>query len=111
MVIELLGLPNDCKVMWHSLEIDSEDHIHDEDITYIILKNGVQIDAGQYGMPDQSCFEVNVVSQTKDPQGWKVVENSICRTTQEVANEIVRLANKYNDEWYANVASYRWEII
>jgi hypothetical protein len=96
--IELVGLPEDCFVYWSELYENTEDHICDEDITYIKLSNGIIIDAGQYG--DLSFFKVEVVS---DVEGWDVFESVVCRTTQEVAIEIVRLANKYMDEWYSNV--------
>ncbi len=99
--IELVGLPKDCVVYWSHLYVDTSQHICDEDITYIKLSNGITIDAGQYG--DPSFFKVVVVPVNDN--GWIEIESVICRTTQEVAFAIVKLANKYMDEWYVNIAN------
>lgn len=97
--LQLVGLPEGTNVMWNNLCINSDDHIHDQDITWIKLSTGVCIDAGQYGTP--SFFKVVVVA---GGDNWDEVEEIICRTTQEVAAEVVRLAHKYTDPWYAAVA-------
>jgi hypothetical protein len=100
-LIELTGLPVDCRTHWSTIYADSENHIHDEDMIHVVLSNGVVIDAGQYG--EEPFFKVVVVPANS--KEWFEAERVICRTTQEVANEVVRLANKYTDPWYANVVN------
>lgn len=98
-MIELVGLPPTATIYSVNICENSEDHIHDQDMAWIQLANGIHIDAGQYGTPP--FFRVVVVPPDCE---WEPVEESLCRTTQEVAAEFVRLANKYDDEWYATLA-------
>lgn len=98
-LIELVGLPEGCTVHWSRLHKSQENHVYNEDMVYITLKNGLTVDAGQYGRVP--FFNVMVISG----ENWDApVENCICQTTQEVADSIIRLANKYSEEWFSNIA-------
>lgn len=102
-------LPSGSKIIWCRIYKDIKEHIYDEDMVYIKLKNDIVIDAGQYGPFENSFFCVSVISPN-DEKAWKPIESSYCKTTQEVAEEIVRLSNKYSDNWYAELAKNFWKI-
>jgi len=55
------NLPAGSVVWWCHLNEDSEHHMHDEDMVYISLLNGVKVDAGQYGMA--SFFRVDMMKR------------------------------------------------
>lgn len=98
--IELGILPENTIVHWNNMDTEAELRTYnDEDMVWISLPNGISIDAGQYGHP--SFFKVSVVGPSEIE--WYPFEESICKTVQEVSNEITRLANKYTDKWFADL--------
>lgn len=98
MKIKLVGLPHDCHAGRIEVKIE-EDGMYHEDIFQITLKNGIVVDAGQYGI--NKFFNVMVISKSD----WNhPVESCICKTIQDMADTTVKLANKYNEEWYGQIA-------
>lgn len=95
--MELTGLPNDATIKWNNMG-----NIPDEDMVWVVLDNGIGIDAGQYGI--DPFFRVVVIPEERESLEWTPVETVLCQTLEEVAAEIVRLANKYSKPWYANLA-------
>lgn len=101
--IELIGLPETAKIIWSTIYKNPEDHIADEDMVWIDIGNNLGIDAGQYGR--ESFFRVVVVNNVGQ---WNPIETVICIDTEEVAREIIRLANKYsNEEYYSIVTNHK----
>lgn len=113
-MIELIGLPP-CEIKWSNIP-ENADGWTDQDMVWIILPNGISIDAGEHGYhngyEDHEIvrflfFRVDVVPKLEDDEDWYSFESSFCRTTQELAQEVVRLANKYSDPWYANLTKLK----
>lgn len=90
---DLDGLPDGCNIHWNHLPRSSKHSWLDQDMVWLELPNGIGVDCGAYGREDR-ILRVDVLF-TK--WGWHRIESSLCRHTEEAAQEIVRLANKFMD--------------
>lgn len=86
---DLNGLPEGCRIISNHLDADVEDN--DEDEILVELPNGISIDAGFYG---GDMFMVAVIPQCDI--GWYPIEKSYFFMPEHVAEQVVRLANKWN---------------
>ncbi len=96
----LNGLPPNAVIKWNKLYKDTTLHVGDEDIVYIDLGNSIKIDAGQYS--ELGFFRVAVINAKLG--NWSSIESSISLNTHDVAVDIVRLAKKYSDQRFVEIA-------
>ncbi len=90
---EINGLPEGAEVKWANIPTAEYGHYLGEDMVYIEMGGEIAIDAGSYGWPDK-FLRVDAVHVR---YGWHCVETVWCRDTAEMAVEVVRMANKWND--------------
>ena len=90
-----LKLPEKTELHWNHL-YNTEGMTLDQDALWLELSNGIGIDAGAYGRRDK-LLRVDVVYCHYG--SWESIEHSLCRSTEEIAREVERLANKYLDSF------------